>query len=1219
MFTKRLWSVVLLMTLLISGTYWIPATAQDETPPPETPETIPAEPQPTREAGAAPIGVPEISEPDGESGAPEGNQPPTFQVSDQSQLVVAPGGTLVFAIVVMDDGGVVRLTLDEADAVGVLTLTMTAPAEIAAPFVTRYEALYTAPADFAGEDTLHLTATDMQGMTATVSITITVSASDSAPVRPEPPEIPPNATEERLIAYDPLADEASIEAMLGTLGAVELERLPEIGVIRVMMPAATASTEAAQAAINSSGSPQANRAGLRVVEENGTYSAHFEPNDPYYEQGYQWNFNSGAGQAYVYIAWSITRRAGRGVTVAVLDSGIDLEHPEFRGQLTRGWDFVNDDNSPDADHPHGTHVAGIIAANTNNREGIASIAYGAKLMPVKVLDEFNLGTWFNIAAGIIYAVDNRADVINMSLGGGSYSTTVAGAVQYAITQDVVVVASAGNTYDTTYQYPASLPDVISVAAHDFDGDIADFSTQNDRVTLSAPGVSVFSTVPIELGSYEGGPIWSGTSMAAPHVSGVAALLISDRIATTPQAVREALICSAYDINGGGYDNAFGYGILQADWALTWRDNAASCQITLPHDDFDSAMRIRRTPFTDIQPFQERNTSIEPGDLTQYAGNVWYEFTPSRSGIYNFDTFGSSFDTTLAIVQGVPGEFNIIRYNDDVNYGEGLAMSHIAVPLTGRQTYYILVDAIGIIEDEVMQLNVTESTFRHGRTAQENDRSLVYSGTWAETRDRAASGGRYFVTSDDTAALSFSFQGHHFCYTRMVGPGFGSTEIWINGELWGTVNNRAAYLDSQVICPFANPTPGSYNTVMLRRDADGAEGPITVDGITIYEVEDLRPVRGTADDRDRRLSYWGYWLEQDYDEAYRRTWTWTEDESAFVRARVSGSTITIWRAVSPGYGSMTVYVDGLAYPMSNEAADFYPSVPFVIPNLTETEHVVEIYNDAGSVLVFDAIDGSSPRALRAGRMTDNRDRNLSYSGYWTEERPTDAYRRSTHRTTSGGRLSFPFEGNKLCVWYVAQPGGGDMSLYVDGGLQGTVDTSSAGTDFNMEFCTPVLSEGTHFARVITSGGVVEIDAVEPIQYPTINPDDRVVQENDRAITYYDAYGPWYTLSGSSARSEGGFSAQGGRMYYTNADGARLSFTFNGSGFILYTSTGPTIGGWQIYIDGALHDTVDLYDGYRWRPLAYGVTDLAPGIHEVWLIADIEGGALFADFDGVRVFP
>jgi serine protease len=256
------------------------------------------------------------------------------------------------------------------------------------------------------------------------------------------------------------------------------------------------------------------------IEPNYIYNTFEVPNDPDY--GKQWNLRS----INIESAWDETK--GSGVTVAVIDTGIspipDLKDTKF----VKGYDFVNDKIEAYDDAGHGTHVAGTIAQSTNNNYGVAGIAYEASLMPLKVLGASGGGTVADIAEAIRYAADNQADVINMSLGGAGESQLMEDAINYAHSKGVLIIAAAGNSNQNSASYPARYPHVVGVAALDSVGIKAPYSNFGAGVDIAAPGGSeagkiLQETINPETGEsiFEG---YQGTSMAAPHVAGVAALV-----------------------------------------------------------------------------------------------------------------------------------------------------------------------------------------------------------------------------------------------------------------------------------------------------------------------------------------------------------------------------------------------------------------------------------------------------------------------------------------------------------------------------------------------------------------------------------------------------------------------------------------------------------------------------------------------------------------------
>jgi thermitase len=315
-----------------------------------------------------------------------------------------------------------------------------------------------------------------------------------------------------------------------------------------------------------------------VLYAEPDYIAQAQPtplNDPYY--GSQWGLSKIDAPA----AWDAA--TGSNIVIAIVDTGIDLTHPDLScaDKLTAArWNFVANNSTPQDDNGHGTHVAGIAAACGNNGKGVAGVAWGAQLMPVKVLDSNGSGYYSDIAAGITYAVDHGARVVNLSLGGAGSGTVLADAVQYAHDHGVLVVAAAGNcaqggsscgNLGNPAMYPAAYPTVLAVAATDSGDNWASFSEHQPYVDVAAPGVNIYST--LRGGNYGS---MSGTSMATPHVSGLAALLWSLAPSLTVDQVESLMESTADDLGTPGKDDYFGYGRINAGRTLNSLSLQASC-------------------------------------------------------------------------------------------------------------------------------------------------------------------------------------------------------------------------------------------------------------------------------------------------------------------------------------------------------------------------------------------------------------------------------------------------------------------------------------------------------------------------------------------------------------------------------------------------------------------------------------------------------------------
>jgi hypothetical protein len=835
------------------------------------------------------------------------------------------GQPFEFVLGADDDNSVVTVMVDTTGTVGtVYTENLTEPGQSrGGQFQFQFKAVYTPAEGFVGTDFFTVTVTDADGLTASQMLTINVVAEQAEDEELPPEEELPPLTGELIINYNPQMSEADIALMLEELGAVEVERIPAIGVMRINVQ------EGMGAAMATNQVRSMGRAALSSVTVEDPVTLRIQgyvPFDEYWTNGDQWGVGgSNSDTNYEFGTWAITPdqgvdgaweygayNVGNGITVAVLDTGVPLDtHPDFVGRLTTArYDFVNDDPNPEDDMGHGSQVAGIIVANgdwyspTDAASGIVGMAPLAKVLPVKVCDSNGDCGDFTVAQGIVYAVDNGANILNLSFGSCNESSSVRGAVQYALSRGVVVVAGSGNGDDTAcfgnpsnpngYSYPASYDGVISVAAHRKDGisgaAINGYNV-NDKITVSAPGLEI--TAPSHpAGTYPSG---SGTSLAAAHVSGTAALLMGAQVATTPDTVHEAILCGA-DTSVPSYDSDIhGAGIVRAHWSMTWKFNSGSCNITLPNDDFEQALTLPSLPYVEDIPFSERSVTRQPSDPATYpdpAANpdapqpdlqdsycgtyptqtVWYKFTEVAAKHYLVSTLGSrranngEFDTVIGIFTGSPGNLVSIGCNDNTGadiVDEGSLTSQLVFGTEPGLTYYIMVgfsDPSGGWNSETnpaeQQLNFVDSgtlsfDFRPvvstvGENAYfaswGNETQLV--GSWTAESDPGSFSSGVMRTYQDSAIATFAVRGSVIDIWRTIGPNIGNIKVILDGTTITSINNSAAQRAGSALVTLdlslydAALKPNEWHTITLLRDSTGPAGPIELNW---FRVRD-----GTAD-------------------------------------------------------------------------------------------------------------------------------------------------------------------------------------------------------------------------------------------------------------------------------------------------------------------------------------------------------------------------------------
>lgn len=332
---------------------------------------------------------------------------------------------------------------------------------------------------------------------------------------------------------------------------------------------------------NSLGNLKQNPA-VEFVEGDGQFETAQADAPPSIEYSSSWGLQDiGAEPAHQ------SNYTGKGVKIAMLDTGIDYNHPDLAPNYKGGYDFINSDNDPMDDNGHGTHVAGILAA-ARNGQGVVGVAPDAQLYAVKVSDKNGKGSFSGLVQGINWAIENHMNIVTMSITGEGGSMALAKAVGTAYSDGLIMVAAVGNGNGNGVLYPAAYKEVIGVGSVDKDNTLSSFSLKGSEVELVAPGDAIKSTWPG--GQYR---LSSGTSMATPFVTGAIALLLGSNEKDwngtgivngdgkwTNDEVRSVLDSTAKDLGAAGKDDSFGYGLLN----LHFPDKSSSVTTSASHDE-----------------------------------------------------------------------------------------------------------------------------------------------------------------------------------------------------------------------------------------------------------------------------------------------------------------------------------------------------------------------------------------------------------------------------------------------------------------------------------------------------------------------------------------------------------------------------------------------------------------------------------------------------------
>ena len=350
------------------------------------------------------------------------------------------------------------------------------------------------------------------------------------------------AVDELLVQLKVGGNKSLIDLDLKAQGASELDEIAQIRVKRIKVPAQA--RERVKAAL-------AKNPHIAFVEENHVAEPTAVPNDSSY--GSQWHLP----KIQAPQGWDITTGAAS-FPIAIIDSGVDADHPDLASKLMTGRNFLDGSVNTDDTHGHGTSVAGAAAAASNNGTGISGVSWGSPIMPLQVFNSTTSALYSTIASAITWATDNGAKVINISMAGSTSSLTMENAINYAWNKGVIVVASAGNSSTSAPYYPAACKNVVSVSATTSSDLKASWSNFGATVDVAAPGASIYTTT-------KGGGYGSvnGTSFSSPITAGLVALIWSANPTLTNAEVVDILLQNTDDLGAVGFDESFAHGRINA--------------------------------------------------------------------------------------------------------------------------------------------------------------------------------------------------------------------------------------------------------------------------------------------------------------------------------------------------------------------------------------------------------------------------------------------------------------------------------------------------------------------------------------------------------------------------------------------------------------------------------------------------------------------------------
>jgi thermitase len=759
------------------------------------------------------------------------------------------------------------------------------------------------------------------------------------------------------------------------------------------------------------------------------------PNDTYFAQ-YQWNMTKIGMPA----AWTLTHGSGS-IYIAILDCGIFDEtspftatdglrgHPDLRGKVVASTSFVS---SPYGTHDacgHGSHVAGIASALTNNATGVAGVGWDTRLLNVKVMDDTGAGTSTTLVSGLNWAVSHGAKVINLSLGAlGTCPAAVQSAIDSAWASEVVVVAAAGNQGTTTPSWPGDCNHVLAVAATDQSDARASFSNYGSWVQVAAPGTTIMSTYS-DSTSY-GYRQLDGTSMASPHVAGLAALLWMSVYGSSAGAVINRIMATA--------DPVAGTGTL---WQ-SGRINAAAAVSPAP------------PVITAISP-----TSGPPGGGTQVT------------------LTGTDFST-------LPGA-TVVKFGSNVASGVSCAsaLSCTAISPAGGSTVYVTATVAGktSLETAAGLFTYVIPTVNPG-TYEDTNTALSFSGSWTIFTDPLNSGGTAKFSGQTGSGVSLTFNGGAVTLTYLKQFNAGIATVSIDGTVvdqLDTYNPTRLYQQQKTYIVAAGVHTVTV-TVSGNKNVASSGAFVLFDAFIVAANAPPPPPTpgpGTYEDTNAAVSFSGTWTTFADSGNSGGSAKFSNQTGAAVSLTFDGGALTLVHLKQANAGIATVSIDGTVV----DQLDTYNPTQIMQQQKTYTlaagVHTVTVTvsgnknaASSGAFVLFDAfiVAANAPPPPPGPGTYEDTNTALSFSGSWTMfTDPLNSGGTAKFSGQTGSGVSLTFNGGAVTLTYLKQFNAGIATVSIDGTVVDQLDTYNP-TRLYQQQKTYIVAAGVHTVTVTVSG-------------------------------------------------------------------------------------------------------------------------------------------------------